>query len=368
MIQEKHLLILWHIFFLGIILLIPACCLAAGEPSENANMENRALSEKPQLTLSALETFPENYEAYYNDHFPLRGEMIRLNSQLDYYLFRESSSSDVIVGKDGWLFFQGEEKNSLFQYKGLHPYSEEQLRQIADNLTAAQQYLDRQGITFILFIAPNKERVYADNMPGYILRDETADNAGQLVAYLRENSDIPVVWCGDALEKAREENPEIYFYYRLDTHWNHAGAYIGAKALLEELDIELPPLSECTLSANTLSNYDLAKFLYLHEELADTEVDYSLSGWPTGNLSIEKEDFYTEYIYHNSGADPRRLFVSRDSFAANMAHYLAAQFNESYMSYHSYFSKELLEQQQPDIFVYETVERYLDMLLDFRIE
>jgi len=366
--KEKGIALLWHILFLGIILLIPISYLAAGDSRGNANTENRTLTEKPQFRLSALEDFPESYEAYYNDSFPLRSQMIRANSRIDYDLLGESSSDDVIVGKDGWLFFQGEEKNALTQYKGMKPYSQEQLRRIGDNLTATPQSLADRGIVFVLFIAPNKERVYADYMPGYILRDEAVDNVEQVVSYLREHTDIPVIWCEEALREARQEYPETDFYYRLDTHWNHAGAYIGAKILLEQFGIRLPPLSHCSLKPNNLSNYDLAKFLNLQEELADTEIDYEISGYPSGNLNIEKEDFYTEYIYHSSGADPRKLFMIRDSFAANMAHYVAAQFNESYMVHQSAFSKELLEQQQPELLVYETVERYLDTLLNFRVD
>ena len=40
---------------------------------------------------------------------------------------------------------------------------------------------------------------------------------------------------------------EYSLYWHYDTHWNAAGGYIGAKALLKELGDELPEVENITL-------------------------------------------------------------------------------------------------------------------------
>lgn len=48
-----------------------------------------------------------------------------------------------------------------------------------------------------------------------------------------------------------------------------------------------------------------------------------------------------------------------------MAPYIAANFNESYMRHFNTYSYEDLEKQDPDIIVYEVVERNIDQLGSF---
>ena len=71
--------------------------------------------------------------------------------------------------------------------------------------------------------------------------------------------------------------------------------------------------------------------------------------------------------YHAAGADPRCLYVIRDSFASQMAEYLGSQFNDTYLRYKYSYSYDDLQECDPDIVVYETVERYAGDLAAFSI-
>ncbi len=93
-----------------------------------------------------------------------------------------------------------------------------------------------------------------------------------------------------------------------------------------------------------------------------------LSGYDRYHLTTDRHDLTGAYIYHCEGGDERKLFMLRDSFADAMDDFLAAQFHESYMVHYSSYSHELADREQPDIFVYETVERRIGELLTFRIE
>lgn len=157
----------------------------------------------------------------------------------------------------------------------------------------------------------------------------------------------------------------MILYHKLDTHWNYAGAYIGAKSLAEELGINMPSLNEISLKSISTSSGDLTKMLNITIKNGDN--DYNISDISTLNIINEKEDFDTELIYHTAGADPRKLFVQRDSFSTKLAPSLSTQFEHSMWVHKKYFSQQQLFDYDADIFVLELVERNEKELIKFKI-
>lgn len=339
-----------------------------GKYFDQENYENRTVSSKPQLTLGKIDEFPKEYESYYDDNLPFRNKLIELNSSIQYYLFHSSANKNVVIGKDGWLFYNNQSgPNPVNCYMGRDLFTEKELAKIADNLTITNEYLADKGIEFILFIAPNKERIYSDKIPDYYGEPAKIYGTLQLINYLRENTSLRIVYPYEELMTQKNNNPELDLYYRLDTHWNNAGAYIGSRALLSELGIELPDIKELNISREGTPVCDLADMMNMHDQL-NTDTDIILTGYDNENISAEKWDFFGEVIYHNPAADSRKIFIKRDSYATAMTQYIGPQFAESYMIHKNNYSQELIDKHNPDIFVYETVERSIHDLLDFCIE
>ncbi|MDD7223258.1 MAG: hypothetical protein PUH40_03170, partial [Lachnospiraceae bacterium] len=67
-------------------------------------------------------------------------------------------------------------------------------------------------------------------------------------------------------------------------------------------------------------------------------------------------------------ADPRSIYVIRDSFSSHMALYIGSQFKESYLRHVGSYTYDDLAASNPDIVVYETVERYVGGLSTFSIQ
>ena len=57
----------------------------------------------------------------------------------------------------------------------------------------------------------------------------------------------------------------------------------------------------------------------------------------------------------------------RDSFADAMDDFLASQFDESVMVHYSSYTHDQAIAEQPDIYIYETVERRVGELLHFKM-
>ena len=72
---------------------------------DNTNYENRNLYDKPKLELKSITEFPTNYEYYFNDNLSFKNEIRKIRSNVLYKLFNISTTPRVIVGEDGWMFY-----------------------------------------------------------------------------------------------------------------------------------------------------------------------------------------------------------------------------------------------------------------------
>lgn len=354
----------WIVVFIGILLLIPMTNLVLKPYINNSNYENRELAELPTIDKENWLRFPKSIDDYVSDHFPYKNQMVLVNSVANVDVFGDNPSANTITGAKGFLFYTGETGNSLSQYKGTLKFTEGELCTIADNLEVSERYLKDRGCKLILFIAPNKERMYSEYMPKNIKVVDDKCNTDQTIEYLRNNTDIEVIFAYDELKKYKEENPDTPIYYHLDTHWNNLGASIGANLICDAIGVEYPKL---TFTETNNSSYDLANYSGLRLILEGKDVDYE----PVGLLDdydMEKDDINGSFIYHNKGKNNTRLMICRDSFTIGMRRYFGNIFNEVNMPHRNEFKTSMVDEFAPDVFVYEVCERDINRLLTFRLE
>lgn len=311
---------------------------------DSANYENREITEKPVLTRENFASYPEEYELYFNDNIPYRNQLVRLNSGLDFFAFHDSASENVVIGKNGWLFYTGP-GNPVEQSTGKTALTDGDLAVLAGRLMLVKNYMEAQGTEFVFFIAPNKESIYTEELPDCYPVAADYTEVMQLVDYLRENTDIRVVWPYEELLKAKEDSG-LYLYSHFDTHWGNTGAYVGAKALAKELGIEMPVLTALSVEGVLVSSGDLARMLNL--TVPNGDVEYNIEGYEVsdGNEGASFMEF------HNAEGDARTLVMRRDSFGARLSKVLQHEFQDMYVSQ----SKNDTDR-EADIFVYEIVER-----------
>ena len=315
---------------------------------DTQNYENREVTEMPKISLEEYAQFPQQYETYFNDNIPWRNQLISLNSGLDLFAFRDSSNENVLIGKDGWLFFTGG-TNPVEQSTGQRLLSEDDLEKIAGQLTLVQRWVQSRGEKFIFFLAPHKETIYRDKLPESetVVTDET--EAFQLINYLKEHTDISVVWPYEELMEAKADSG-MWIYSKLDTHWGNPGAYIGAKALAEELEVEMPELSEVSAELSEISRGDLANMLNVSIPNGDRE--YQLSGY-----EVEDGNQGESYMeFHQNSGSSLKLAIRRDSFGARLSKVLQHAFQDVYVAQ----GETDLIDVDADVFVYELVERSLE--------
>lgn len=357
------------IVFITVFFIMTACPYFSyfflGQFFDAQNYENRESGIKPVLSVKDFTEFPAAYESYLNDNIPFRNQLIRLNSSIDYYLFHQSSNDSVEVGKHGWLFYcDQDDGNPIEQSLGYWTFTDEQLHMITENLISADRLLKSRGIEFVLFVAPNKETIYKEELPDWYRIESGETSTDQLIHYLRENTDISVVYPKEELLEAKKSYKDMVFYHKLDTHWNAAGGYIGAKALAEELGVQMTAVDQLTWEPVLSSEGDLTNMLNIKIKKGD--IDYRISEINTSKNKYE--DFEKRFMYHTMGADERIVFIKRDSFSNALAPFFSLQFQNSIWVHHNDFEQQQIFENDADIFVLETVERYLENLIYFDIE
>ena len=337
-----------------------------------SNDENRAMAPRPTIPIEDPDIFVSECESYINDRIPFRNYLVMIDSAIDYFIFGRSSSESVVLGDDHWFFYKstsGEDNDPIDDYQGKCLLSEEELREIADNCIAQRDILADLGKEFVIFIAPNKERIYSEYMPDRYGTPSDTYRVLQIVDYLREHTDLRVVYPYEELMRAKAE-ADCDIYYKTDTHWNSLGGYIGASTLLCELGIEMPPIDsdELQIIQSAGSAGDLARMLGLGHLLDFAESEVTVGIAQAHNVQMVHDDFYGLTQLSAQGADPRRIYMIRDSFATHMSMFISSQFDESYYRHYMFYTYDDIEELDPDIVVMECVERNVYELGIFKLK
>ncbi len=276
----------------------------------------------------------------------------------------------VIQGKEGWFFYAGED--SIIDSLGVEPFTEEQHANILDKLIKVRNKYTKENRNFILFIPPNKERIYSEYLPDQYKNITGTSRVEELVKYIRKNSDITVIY---PKKELLDMKPVHDVYYKSDTHWNMVGGYIGSQSLIKALMGYIPPVSFYDVDKNPfVVGGDLQKLAripdswindFYYNVLGVTDVTIDAT-WPVE----DKEQTGQALLVANANnpKDMRSIVIVRDSYIMNMLPEIAPYFSKStYIHWKEVVNtpKEYFE--GSDIFVIEYVERYLrdlEKLLD----
>lgn len=206
-------------------------------PEPNAARAPAAWPASPR-TISELRAYPTEVESYFADHFGFRKRLIRWHNRWKKAFYKDLSGAEVIRGKDGWLFFTC--CHMLDNLRGGYPFDRDALEALRNEIEKRQQWLKKQGKSYLFVVAPNKESVYPEFLPDWLQSGLAASTKlDQFLDYMRQHSDVPVLDLRPTLIKGRER-AETYF--KNDSHWNDYGGYLAAKEIRKHLHRQDPTL------------------------------------------------------------------------------------------------------------------------------
>lgn len=347
------------------------------QEGEISRIENKKLALKPQLfgeDGKINNNYILEYEDYFNDNIGLREEALAANIIFKYKIFGVVDIPNWILGREGNLFYTSNGED-IKTYCGTNRYSNEQMEGMAECLYSMNQYFRQKGCFAYNMFIPNKECVYSDLYNPYVYHEEES-RQDIFCEYLIDQTDLNVI----NIKNTFIDNKEQKLYYKSydASHWNMDGAYIGYCELMQRIQKDVPDIK-------ILSKEDFyikkEEYVGLMRYYTDADIDiinnnfnfedeiilYDLKS--DSNPIVEKNrlqgkeidpnlNFY--HYYNAKSGNSEKLFIVGDSYIHT---FLLPMLSESFQDIFFISNTEaktiidISEKIEPDIFVFETVER-----------
>ena len=334
-------------FCVCILLLIPSAytvltMLNQGKtPVFAASTVNEKKPDIPQFSWDAPEVFFRDVELYFSKTYALRHLFIRWHCTLSIRLLGESPVPIVVAGKDGWLFV--DLKGSLNDHRGMEQLNQQQLNNAKLKWTYIKNYLDSKGIYLLVVFVPDKETVYPEFLPARLGPFVENTRLNQVIAEISTIPGLEYVDLRSTLKSAKGQYP---LYYKLDSHWNELGTFIGYQEVLRHLGVRFGEVDVPEIESVTTKEYvhycgDLPPMMIMSGEYPDNKIGLTLQPHGSGKIGVPS------------------LLVFYDSFGNAMLPYFRQDFETVVSAGESQrFDTEIVEREQPDAVIFIMVERY----------
>ncbi|MDD6395305.1 MAG: hypothetical protein PUB37_03880 [Firmicutes bacterium] len=307
-----------YIFAILVVCTVPMLGMFLGWGSEST--ENRTLSGLPEL-INATEDSKElntEYTAelgdYISENFGFRQELVTANSVINEKLFFRASNEKVILGKDGWYYFN----ETRDDYTGRSALSDRGIYRLKKTLDLINEYAETNNITMVFFSAPNKNSMYQQFMPGNIIKSKKQSNLDRLsesMTYCDYYIDMK------AELKSKMEKDSRYYYLKNDSHWNNLGALTAFNSIENNINerIDKFDYTNYTVPKNATvieTTGDLTDMLYPSIQRTDVQYDLDIpvefaSEQPLTNMMASEINTTCQGRYFNA-------ICYRDSFFNSM--------------------------------------------------
>lgn len=282
-----------------------------------------------------------------------RYQMIRLNTAITQSLTGGTymESNEVLLGKDNWLFYKvTSDGEPLYDYMGINHFNEDELAVIADNIERLGNMLSERGIDYAVLTVPNKEQVYSEYMPDTVSRINNTSRLSELSDYIKKRQTDGISYSYiDATEILLANKDKWPVYYKTDTHWTEIGSFLALQQIMQTLYGNCDSVETVDFRCEEGFIGDLCKISGTVDRF--TDVNYRLT-----DESVNPD------LWRNE-----TLFIIGDSFGDSMIHTAEHYYDKVYWVRSKDYDSSLIEKYNPDIVIWECVERYLPDMRDYCI-
>ncbi|MCZ9886025.1 alginate O-acetyltransferase AlgX-related protein [Brachyspira hyodysenteriae] len=345
-----------------------------GNYFDKTNYEKRTKAEKPIFSINNLSKYTQEYEKYFNDHIAFRNELIQKKVYLDLVLFNYFiNTKHTLIGKEDWLFMKWHP--IVEQYIGEYMFTDKELEIVKKNLIDFRNKLKCQNIDLVIMIIPEKSTVYDNYLPDYIQKMKCKTNiTEQLLNYIKENTDINIVYPKDELIKYKDK---YELYYKYDDHWNNLGGYIGYYELMKSINIDIQKIDMFNIYKTGYS--DINNVMGIWNDLVwlinlpstkkyNNQYNYFISNFTTNNYKIieGKRGPHENLTCISDSINDIHITIFRDSYTCAMFDYLASSFYKTTFIYN--LSEDINISNDTNLVLFTFVERFIKDMLLYRIK
>ena len=207
-------------------------------------------------------------------------------------------------------------------------------------------------------MAPSKESIYGDYMPGNIPALKEKKSRIQVFAeYMKENRRSDFTYLYDELKEASERH-QVYFKY--DTHVNNIGAFVISQKMSEDMLGKNVSENQVSIEKYGVFVGDLGEMISQEASLQD-DCDYAiLNYYPDAEAEVvqrvaEGEELFKE-IRTNSD-NHRTLMLIGDSYRLREEPFFEGLYDRIISVHIDAFKPEMVSEYRPDDVIILTVER-----------
>lgn len=319
----------------------------------------------------SLENITEVVSAHMDHRVGYRSSFYDILSALELQLFNRSiKPNKVLIGKEGWSYLGNDFAKVVETSAGMHTYTAEEISSFKNSLAALRADFKRKGIEFAVVIAPNKHSIYPEYLP-YSIRQET--NLDRLEAQAMPH----FINLKPALVRNKKKGR---LYHKTNSHWNSFGAFYAYRSVIRQLntytDLSLNPLHLRQMKFDSIqtSMGDLMamiksqnKEMRVRSRLRKSVKEYAYSELDTNVNFPTQQNPNFETILQNSKCDNNCLdktILFRDSFGKELMKLLLYNTKQLHVIHSQKLDLEYIYAQDPDLVIYELVERNMDALFD----
>lgn len=324
------------------------------QKSDDSTAENRKLAEMPSFKDedgNFNQNWSSEFQAYVSDHFGFRQNLVSIDSQLKADLLHVSAEDDVIIGKNGWLFYTP----TVNDFIGRATVSELGIRNIVHNLEMMKEYAESKDSQFVLAVVPNKNSVYDEYMPDNYYHNDFCNNYWNLHSALETSTVNDVYLRSYFYDCAKYDMMPEPFYHKQDTHWNNTGALIGYRAMMDATGLEYNHYADAQYHIEQNWEGDLQKMLFPDSGVLDENHIYDINFDYLYQGHYLNSDDITINTVSPSGTGSLLMF--RDSFGAAIIPYFSQNFQTARYSRARPNPLYNLEMTHFDVVILEIVER-----------
>ena len=359
-----------------IMVLLPFIFDIVSNSDKNSNTENRKKSEFPIFEIKHISKYLPSIIHYVDDNFSGREVFINMNKMLKYDLFKtDNFSNEVIFGKNNRMFyFHDNVKNYNVNS---FPFSDEELKKIAEDQLYIQAWLKLKNIDYYLFLPSSTMTIYPEYLPNWYSQCNSDTKKQQIINYLKIHTQIPIILVDDELRKHKKDHK---IYYNTDSHWTFYGAYYAYEYLINVLRTKYPeiPKVNTPLDSNVFITYDFTQgdLLKLSGKLGEiSEIDTAIypqkfnykyligdeKKWSQMDIESAPKFTYNPIFKtkHNSINSGPKLFMYRDSYTNAYFRFLSNHFSDVTYVWELNIKPEIEIPIGTDIFIYEVVEHQM---------
>lgn len=261
---------------------------------------------KPELNYENFRTgaYQAQMEPYLKENIGFREPLIRFYNQYLFDFFKASNNKDIVVGKDGWLYFI----QHVNEYYGTEAYrwhdsaedAFEKFDREARMMWKLREVLKDYGVDFMVFMAPQKGFLYPEHLPKRKFAEQPVC-AREYYSALFDSYDFPYIEMTQWFIDIKEADTLPYSLFpQTGAHWDFSAA-LATDSLMRFMGdlkgISLPklhfgPLREST-DETKHGDYDIENLANLmrplphpYDRLLDAEVTYSVDSTTTQPSAI----------------------------------------------------------------------------------